>query len=185
MLCNIARIDLKKALSIIICIILLSGITGCGASTSASVNQVSGPFDYKSVPMTAVDSTAIAEEGYDSSRHILLIRFRSNSNLYAYYDVPESVYNELTKADSHGTYFNKNIRDSFDYERLDSGANYKEQTLYHETTRDKATYALNKNSGKFHRLNCGYAKGDNVVYVSDSKADLEGHGYDACKKCKP
>ncbi len=57
--------------------------------------------------MIPVSSSDIASIGYDGSTlHILF----NSGGLYAYYNVPESVYNGLMNASSHGKYFHANIR---------------------------------------------------------------------------
>lgn len=57
--------------------------------------------------MISVSSSDIASIGYEGST--LHIRFNSGG-LYAYYNVPASVYNGLMGAGSHGKYFHANIK---------------------------------------------------------------------------
>lgn len=57
--------------------------------------------------MTPVSSSDISSIGYDGST--LHIRFNSGG-LYAYYNVPSSVYNGLMSTGSHGKYFHANIK---------------------------------------------------------------------------
>ena len=57
--------------------------------------------------MIPVSSSDISSIGYDGST--LHIRFRSGG-LYAYYNVPNSVYNGLMNAPSHGKYFHAYIK---------------------------------------------------------------------------
>lgn len=47
----------------------------------------------------------------------LIITFSTNS-VWAYYDVPKSVFYELIQSDSTGAYFNKNIRSEYSSEVL-------------------------------------------------------------------
>jgi len=47
--------------------------------------------------------------GYDAGERVLEIEF-PNGDVYRYFDVPESVYDGLMDAESHGTYFHRNIR---------------------------------------------------------------------------
>ncbi len=56
-----------------------------------------------------VDSSNLASVGYDSDAKILEIEFNSGG-IYQYFDVPESVYEGLMSASSHGTYFDQNIK---------------------------------------------------------------------------
>lgn len=67
---------------------------------------------------TAVSSKAIASTGYESADRSLEIEF-AGGGVYRYYEVPEAVYEELMRADSHGKYFMAHIRDRYRYERLD------------------------------------------------------------------
>ncbi len=55
-----------------------------------------------------VESSMITSIGYDNS--ILEIEFKSNGQVWQYFDVPEYVYHEMMAADSHGKYFHKNIK---------------------------------------------------------------------------
>lgn len=57
--------------------------------------------------MISVSSSDIASIGYEGST--LHIRFNSGG-LYAYYNVPTTVYNGLMSAGSHGKYFHANIK---------------------------------------------------------------------------
>jgi len=56
-----------------------------------------------------VDSSNLKAIGYDSQTRILEIEFKDGS-VYQYSDVPESVYNGLMRASSHGQYFDANIK---------------------------------------------------------------------------
>ena len=53
---------------------------------------------------------------FNDGRPELEITFKSGGK-YKYLDVPLSVFNELANADSHGRYFQKNIRGRFKFER--------------------------------------------------------------------
>lgn len=57
--------------------------------------------------MISVTSTDISSVGYDGNT--MHIRFNSGG-LYAYYNVPSSVYNGLMGASSKGKYFHANIK---------------------------------------------------------------------------
>jgi lysyl-tRNA synthetase class 2 len=62
----------------------------------------------------AVDSTTLRTVGYDNERRLLQIEFH-NRSIYQYFEVPATVYEELMKAPSKGTYFNRSIRPRFDF----------------------------------------------------------------------
>jgi hypothetical protein len=58
---------------------------------------------------TPVTSTNVASIGYDPNTMTLEVEFR-NGSVYQYFDVPETVYQELASASSVGTYLNQNIK---------------------------------------------------------------------------
>lgn len=64
-----------------------------------------------------VSSTAIDAIAYDEQRLLLRIRFKSGRT-YSYENVPVDVYEELLSAESQGAYFNRNIRDAFEYREV-------------------------------------------------------------------
>lgn len=51
-----------------------------------------------------VSSSNIASIGYDLDNMILEVEFLSGA-VYQYFDVPQSIYDGLMAADSHGKYF--------------------------------------------------------------------------------
>ena len=65
--------------------------------------------------MISVSSSDIDSIGYESGT--LHIRFNSGG-LYAYYNVPQSVYQGLMSAGSHGSYFHANIKGRFGDTRI-------------------------------------------------------------------
>jgi hypothetical protein len=62
--------------------------------------------------MNAVDSSVLAQLGYDASRAILQVRFHT-AGIYQYLGVPENTYGALLRAESKGAYFNRHIRNIF------------------------------------------------------------------------
>lgn len=67
--------------------------------------------------MIPVDSSNLAAVNYNKRRKQLIIAFLDGS-VYLYVAVPEAEYLALMKAESHGSYFYYNIRDSYDHERI-------------------------------------------------------------------
>jgi hypothetical protein len=67
--------------------------------------------------VTAVESTTLATVAYENAGRVLQLEFRSGS-LYRYFDVPEEVYEGLLRASSKGRYFNEQIRDRFQHDRV-------------------------------------------------------------------
>lgn len=65
----------------------------------------------------AVDSSMISGVGYDASTGTLEIEFRSNGQVWQYYDVPESTYYEF-RAGSLGKNFHANIKNRFREARI-------------------------------------------------------------------
>ena len=70
------------------------------------------------VTMHSVESSNLAEIGYDEDAEVLVIIFK-NDRKYRYFHVPEHVYNGLLQADSKGGYFWEHIRGKYPYERVD------------------------------------------------------------------
>ena len=64
---------------------------------------------------TPVDSSNLHSVGYDCG--ILEIEF-NHGGVYRYFGVPEDVYDELMNADSHGVYFNANIKNEYKWEKV-------------------------------------------------------------------
>jgi hypothetical protein len=58
---------------------------------------------------TPVSSSNLASVGYDPENMILEIEFQ-HGGVYQYLNVPESKYEGLMKADSHGKYFDAHIK---------------------------------------------------------------------------
>lgn len=60
-----------------------------------------------------VNSSMITSIGYEQSSGTLEVEFRSNRQIWDYYDVPEFTYNELRAAGSLGIAFNAMIKGQF------------------------------------------------------------------------
>jgi hypothetical protein len=65
----------------------------------------------------AVESSLLVAVRY-SSDQILELHFHSGA-IYRYFKVPAEVFQDLLTAQSKGTYFNRQIRDRFPYQRLE------------------------------------------------------------------
>ena len=66
----------------------------------------------------AVSSSNIKSIGYDKEKNILEVAF-NNRSVYRYYDVPEYLYEQLMRADSHGKFLNAYIKcGGFAYEPM-------------------------------------------------------------------
>lgn len=60
-----------------------------------------------------VDSSMIASIQYDKSSGTVEVEFRANGQVWQYYDVPESIYNDVRAAVSLGKAFNAMIKANF------------------------------------------------------------------------
>lgn len=73
--------------------------------------------------VTAVESSTLLAIGYDQSRALLRLVFRSLA-VYDYFGVPEEVHGGLLRASSIGACFNETVRGCFPFRRVspaDSG----------------------------------------------------------------
>ena len=64
-----------------------------------------------------VVSSHVSEIGYDPDAMVLEVLF-NNGDVYQYFDVPESLYQELMAADSQGTFLHKHVYDFYRYIKL-------------------------------------------------------------------
>lgn len=64
-----------------------------------------------------VTSSNVAEVGYDTATMTLEVAFK-NGAVYQYFDVPESVYQELMRSDSVGKFLNEQIKNSYRYTKV-------------------------------------------------------------------
>ncbi|MBN1332065.1 KTSC domain-containing protein [Candidatus Dojkabacteria bacterium] len=64
---------------------------------------------------TSVNSSNIASVGYDAGT--LEIEFNSGS-IYQYFDVPETVFDEIMEASSHGQYLNRHVKNAYQYKQI-------------------------------------------------------------------
>ena len=61
-------------------------------------------------------STAVRDIEYDPQSRVLRVTFVPTGKRYAYRHVPFETYDAFIHAFSKGTFFNRFIRDQFDYE---------------------------------------------------------------------
>jgi KTSC domain len=64
-----------------------------------------------------VESTSLESVGYDSTEQRLEIEFKHGA-IYEYLDVPAEVFEAFLAADSKGTFFNNDIKTSYDFARV-------------------------------------------------------------------
>lgn len=61
-----------------------------------------------------VESSNLAAVGYDQEAKELFIEFK-NGSIYKYFDVDFDTYTALIDAESHGKYFQANIRGKYEF----------------------------------------------------------------------
>jgi hypothetical protein len=66
-----------------------------------------------------IDSSAISEIDYDAERSKLLVRFMSGER-YVYVGVPGRVHRSFVEAQSKGRFFQREIRDRYPFNKLES-----------------------------------------------------------------
>jgi hypothetical protein len=77
-------------------------------------------FDVDDVDMQSTPgSSCFSEIGYDSDYNILVVQFRSNGSVYMYSDFPIDEWDKFTSASSLGKWYNKHIKNKYEYERID------------------------------------------------------------------
>ncbi|MEA2583693.1 MAG: hypothetical protein QOF33_1778 [Thermomicrobiales bacterium] len=64
---------------------------------------------------TFVNSSNLLSVGYDPNQRILEVAFK-NGRVYHYFGVPQSVYEGLMNASSHGKYLNDFIKPFYSYQ---------------------------------------------------------------------
>jgi hypothetical protein len=64
-----------------------------------------------------VSSSNISTVGFDADTQTLEIEF-TNGNIYQYFDVPVTVYEELMQAESKGKFLSTQIKGVYRYARL-------------------------------------------------------------------
>jgi hypothetical protein len=63
--------------------------------------------------MPTFASSAIARAEYDAATAVLSLWFVESGGPYDYFLVPGRIYDELCRASSAGTYYNRHIRDRY------------------------------------------------------------------------
>lgn len=66
---------------------------------------------------THVSSTDLRSVGYNDDDQVLEIEFNSGG-VYRYFNVPENIYDGFMAAISHGKYFHRNIKDTYQFEQI-------------------------------------------------------------------
>jgi len=64
-----------------------------------------------------VISSNIKSIGFDPEDKILEIEFH-DGGIYQYFDVPQTIYNDLITAKSHGSFFHKHIKNNYRWKKI-------------------------------------------------------------------
>ena len=65
-----------------------------------------------------VESTAIKSIGYNEDKKLLEIEILETGRIYKYFDVPLEEYLDLLDAKSLGEYYNRVIKEKYEYREL-------------------------------------------------------------------
>ena len=65
-----------------------------------------------------VESTAIKSVGYNEDKHLLEVEILGTGNIYQYKDVPLEEYFDFMDAKSLGEYYNRVIKEKYEYREL-------------------------------------------------------------------
>jgi hypothetical protein len=68
-----------------------------------------------------LESSLLKSAGYDAATKILEIEFL-RGGIYQYFDAPEEVYADFQSAESKGRFFLRQIKDKFDYKKVEQDA---------------------------------------------------------------
>lgn len=60
-----------------------------------------------------IESSMITSIGYDFSSAVLEIEFKSNGQVWQYFDFPESEWHQFENTESQGKYFNAEILNKY------------------------------------------------------------------------
>lgn len=64
-----------------------------------------------------IQSSNVAEVGYDPATMTMEVAF-TNGSVYQYFDVPETVFQELLSAESIGKFMHEQIKNMYRYARM-------------------------------------------------------------------
>ena len=65
-----------------------------------------------------VESTAIKSIGYNEDKQLLEVEIVETGRIYKYFDVPLEEYLDLLDAKSLGEYYNRVIKEKYEYKEL-------------------------------------------------------------------
>ena len=61
-------------------------------------------------------SSMLEGQLYNPPSKILLLKFKTTGKIYAYYEIPSTLFDDFVNASSHGMFFNEHIKGKFSEE---------------------------------------------------------------------
>ena len=94
--------------------------TATNHNTTSAGTPINEGFDWGQVSMqNTPESSCFSKIGYSANNEILVVTFRDKGTSYAYYEVPQSIWEKLCQAESKGSYYNKEIKGQYYCEKLE------------------------------------------------------------------
>lgn len=87
--------------------------------TAKQIDNFIEENDRKYIVHSTPDSSVFTQIAYERTEHILVVSFRDSDDAYYYYDVPYDVWKDFKASDSLGSYYNKNIKEKYEYEKIE------------------------------------------------------------------
>ncbi len=98
---------------------ILAYFDALGAQERINASLELEPQTSVPVEMTYVDAFYIDEVGYDKNTRTFYVHFSETGSLYKYYDVPPRAYKELISSQNPGSYFQEEIRNKYESEKIE------------------------------------------------------------------
>ena len=117
---NDPKADVVVLLNIDGCKSIVLGSERCNSNFSANwdiTKHLDLVLDDLEIEMISVESSNIESIGYDLVESDLYVKFKNGSE-YKYKSVPIKIYDKLIAADSVGSFFNRQVKDMFEFEKL-------------------------------------------------------------------
>lgn len=83
------------------------------------------------------DSSLIESVKYDTLMQTLIVKFKTKTDIYSYFDIPQDIGFGLFESNSAGSYFSKHIKGKYTYHKKIIKQNEDDQTQTNKKTTDK------------------------------------------------
>ncbi len=83
------------------------------------------------------DSSLIEFVKYDILMQTLIVKFKTKSDIYSYFEIPKDIGLQLFESNSVGSYFSKHIKGKYTYHKKIIKNNENDKTQTNEKTIDK------------------------------------------------